>query len=265
MSQSQAAAFQAGAARTPVRRPAIAVAEPEPRMEVVRSHFVVRLFIALGIIMALTLIIHVGGRSIGHSLTTGGHSASTQMHQVIIGNNLLAIPENTIRFANQRRSGTHHRIDLYALYPQMTGYTAETRAWFNDQAPDRRLVFMSIDERQMSRDMSGRFAPIYSVITEPTGETTPSGLSRHVFKPSSGYSNEELLVGPVESGQPRFVVRCLTGNDAAMALSACERDIHLGDDLSLTYRFPRSMLGEWRALEAAVRGFATSAMATPER
>ncbi|MCB0058062.1 MAG: hypothetical protein KDE45_13590, partial [Caldilineaceae bacterium] len=225
MTYSETAAFSAGSARAPVRRPATTVVEPEPHVDVVRSHFAMRLFGIIGAIMVLTLLIHLGGRAIGHSLSTGGHSASRKVHSIVIGANMLSVPENMIRFANQRRSGIHNRIDLYALYPKMTGYTSDTRAWFNDQAPDRRLVFMSIDERQMSRDMSGRFGPIYSIITQPTGEATPSGLTRYAFKPSSGYSNEELLVGPEESGQPRFVVRCLTGNDSAMALSACERDI----------------------------------------
>lgn len=265
MTQSQAAALPPGTARMSARRPAATVAPTEPQMDVVRSQFAMRLFVIIGAIMALTLVIHLGGRAIGRSLSTGGHSTSTEIHKIIIDNNLLTIPENMIRFANQRRSGSHHRIDLYALYPQMSGYTSDTRAWFNDLAPDRRLVFISIDERQMSRDMSGRYAPIYSVITEPTGETAISGLSRRAFTPASGYSNEELLVGTEESGHPRFVARCLTGADAAMALSACERDIHIGDNLSLTYRFPRSMLGEWRALEAAVRRFAASTVATPQR
>ena len=146
----------------------------------------------------------------------------------------------------------------------MSGYTTETRAWFNNQAPDQRLVFITIDERQMSRDMSGRYEPIYALLTTPAGKTE-SGLDRRTFLPSSGYTNEALMVARDDLGGPRFVARCLAGGDAVKAVAACERDIHVGDNLSLTYRFPRSMLDDWRALDATMHGFANAIIATPMR
>ena len=36
------------------------------------------------------------------------------------------------------------------------------------------------------------------------------------------------------------------------SLAPCERDVFVGKELSLTYRFPRELLGEWRALDRAV-------------
>lgn len=223
-----------------------------------------RVALIVGVLAALSLIIHVGGRAVGRSLSTGGHSISSEIHQVIIGNNLLSVPENMIRFDNQRRGGSHQRLDLYALFPQMSGYTTDTRAWFNNQAPDQRLVFITIDERQMSRDMSGRYEPIYALLTTPAGEAD-GGLDRRTFLPSSGYTNEALMVTPDSLGEPRFVARCLAGEDAVKAVAACERDIHVGDNLSLTYRFPRSMLENWRALDATMHGFANAIVATSVR
>ena len=38
----------------------------------------------------------------------------------------------------------------------------------------------------------------------------------------------------------------------AQSLAPCERDIQVGDDLSLTYRFPQELLADWQALDAAV-------------
>ena len=43
-----------------------------------------------------------------------------------------------------------------------------------------------------------------------------------------------------------FVARCLVGESAAESLAPCERDIHVGDNLSLSYRFPTELLGDWR-------------------
>lgn len=49
------------------------------------------------------------------------------------------------------------------------------------------------------------------------------------------------------------MARCLSGASIAESLAPCERDIHVGDNLSLSYRFPGELLGEWRALDAAIR------------
>jgi hypothetical protein len=39
---------------------------------------------------------------------------------------------------------------------------------------------------------------------------------------------------------------------AAESMAPCERDIQVGNDLTLLYRFPRELLGKWQALDAAV-------------
>lgn len=226
--------------------------------------FAIRLLIAMAALAVVTVAINIGGRFAGKALARGGHTTSTQVYSITIGDNLLAVPANMIRFKNQRYSGVQERLDLYLLFPSMTGYTYETRDWFNDlKADDRQLVFIGIGERQMSRDMSGRFGPIYSAITKPSGAAPAFGLESYEFLASAGYGNDTLLVGPANDGKSRYVARCLGGEDAASALTACERDIDVGDNLSLTYRFPKSMLGEWRALETSVRGFALGVMAPP--
>ena len=55
-------------------------------------------------------------------------------------------------------------------------------------------------------------------------------------------------------GKDPFVARCLSGPSAEESLAPCERDIHVGDDLSLSYRFPIELLADWQALDKAVAG-----------
>ena len=50
------------------------------------------------------------------------------------------------------------------------------------------------------------------------------------------------------------MARCLSGPSAEESLAPCERDIHVGDDLSLSYRFPAELLKDWQALDQAVQG-----------
>jgi hypothetical protein len=58
------------------------------------------------------------------------------------------------------------------------------------------------------------------------------------------------------SGQP-YAVRCLVEtNDAVKEFTTrtgCQRDISLGTDLSVTYRFSIDLLPHWREIERDVR------------
>ncbi len=104
----------------------------------------------------------------------------------------------------------------------------------------------------MSRDMSGRFRPVYSSLVTTPGLPGPAGLTFFGFDEKSGFSNEILAVGAHSEGEP-FVARCLSGPLAEESPAPCERDIHVGEGLSLAYRFPRDLLGDWRHLDQAIR------------
>jgi hypothetical protein len=136
-------------------------------------------------------------------------------------------------------------------WPDMEGYSTAARDDFNNVGGTRRILFVSIEEQTMSRDMSGRYVPIYSSLIAQPGKPGPAGTVIYDFIEKSGYLNEALAVA-VRPGMDPFVARCLTGANAAESLAPCERDIHIGTHLSLTYRFPRELLGEWPALESAM-------------
>lgn len=215
------------------------------------------LLLAVVALVLLSVAVNVGGRLLGPLIARGGHSASTQAYEIIIGNNVLSIPANMIRFSNQRRGGVTGRLDLYARWPGLTGYTERDRAIFNLLTPKRHLIFMSIEQRTMSRDMSGRYLPIYAELIDPDGEAAPGNLTAHRFLENSGYKGEELLLSDTGSGKPEFVARCLA-DSAAESFNSCERDVQFGRDLQILYRFPRSMLGDWKLLDKAVVDFANT-------
>ncbi len=184
-------------------------------------------------------------------------NVGTHGYEIIIGNNVLSIPANMIRFSNQRRDGVTRRLDLYARWPGLTGYTERDRAIFNLLTSKRHLIFMSIEQRTMSRDMSGRYLAIYAELIDPNGETAPGNLTVHRFLESSGYKGEELVLSDPSSGKPEFVARCLA-DSGAESFNSCERDVQFGRDLQILYRFPRSMLGEWKSLDKAIVDFANA-------
>lgn len=220
-------------------------------LKVVDSPPMLKIFYIFAALALLSVAISVAGKWFGHSIAMAGYSDDTAPYEVVIGNNVIVAPGNIIRFEQARRNGIAARLDLYLRYPQMDGYSRDSRDDFNGADGRKTILFLSFEPRMMSRDMSGRFQPIYSELIEQSGTPAPGGLTIHEFTRKSGYLDENLAVAE-RPGKDPFVARCLTGASAAQSLAPCERDVFVGDDLSLTYRFPEALLADWRELDAAV-------------
>ena len=222
-----------------------------PQLTVVDSTLMKRVFYAFAALALLSVAISLGGKWFGRSIAMAGYTDDTSIHEVVIGNNVIAVPANFIRFDQARRDGIASRLDLYLRYPEMDGYSMAARDDFNRTGSRRDIIFLSFEQQMMSRDMSGRFAPIYSALIAQPGTPGPGGTTLYGFTEKSGYLNEVLAVAN-RPGKDPFVARCLSGPSAAESLAPCERDIQVGDNLSLTYRFPREFLGNWQALDKAI-------------
>lgn len=203
------------------------------------------------VVIGLGGAISGAGRLLGHTIAMGGHTDDETVHEIVIGNNVIAAPSNAVRFEKDRRSGTAERLDLYLSWPTLEGFTKETSGEFNNLSRNGSIVFVSFEPRMMSRDMSGRFEPIYKSLIEQPGTAGPGDTTLYSFKANSGYVNEELAVAS-RAGQAPFVARCLTGGQAEQSLAECQRDVVISDDLIVNYRFPMAMLGNWQALDAAI-------------
>lgn len=206
---------------------------------------------------ALLLVLVSAGLSaaglwVGRSLSMAGHTDDRTPYEIVIGNDVIVAPANAIRFDRARRNGIAARLDLYLRWPDMTGYSEEARDDFNHAGGRRNILFLSFEERMISRDMSGRYEPIYRSLIEQPGREGPGGIQFHQFRPNTGYVSEELAVAQ-RPGDTPFVARCLTGPSAAESLAPCERDIQVGKNLSLSYRFPAELLGQWNVLDETVR------------
>jgi hypothetical protein len=228
-----------------------AAAQDAPDLKVADSGMMVRVFYIFAALAAISGAISLAGTFLGSSIAAVGHTEDRTPVEIVVGNNVFSVPSNMIRFEEARRGGEAQRLDLYALWPTMAGYTNDERDAFNNRTRQRRVIFLTIEPQQMSRDMSGRLEPIYRKVVELPGAVGPAGLRRYAFSASSGYVDEELVVGE-RPGRASFVARCLTGASAETSLAGCERDVHLGERLSLSYRFPEELLENWAALDAAV-------------
>lgn len=225
------------------------VVAPEP--EVVSGSLMRKVFWGFAVLAALSAAISAAGRLFGSTIAMAGYTDDASLREIVIGNDVVSAPANTIRFERARRDGVAPRLDLYLRWPSLDGFSNEARDDFNNVSGRKTIVFVAFEQRMMSRDMSGRFAPIYDFLIEKPGRTGPAELTVYDFTEKSGYMNEQLMVAPRPGGDP-YVARCLRPEASEEALAPCERDIQVGSDLSVTYRFSRELLPEWRNLDAEI-------------
>ncbi len=202
----------------------------------------------------LLLALAIGGLAIvggaADLLFAREETASTTPIEVVIGNDVLNIPANAIRFRQQRAAGIHDRIDLYLRWPALDGYRADADADFHSETVNPNLILVSLTPRAMRLDMSGRVEPIYSQFLEGPAEAVGHGLAKRALATSGGYVDEDLYFE--ENSPYPYASRCIRMG-SPVGTPYCLRDIHLGRNLTVTYRFHVSLIGDWMAIEAAIR------------
>lgn len=213
--------------------------------------FTARLLLIISIVLTLvTGAILLLVWMVGAELSRAGHSTDTSLRQIEIGNDVLAIQANHIRFRSQRRNGVADRSDLYFYWPQMSGFSEMLESEFNTETVNPNIIFVTLEPRRMSTDMSGRIAPIYRKFFVDAPTPAPGGLLRQTLSTASGYVGE-YIVYERKGAQP-FAARCVEESNAG-ATPYCIRDFHIGHNMSVTYRFHISLLDQWMPLDYAIR------------
>lgn len=219
------------------------------------TRFLIRVTATIAVLALLTVAISVAGQWFGRHISLAGNTESTTTVTLTIGRDTVGLPANTIRFPSERHDGAAERVDLYLTWPEMQGYSKDTRQRFDDTAQSSGLIFLQITQGTMSRDMSGRLVPIYSHLMNGAPEAFAHGLTLHRLRADAGYAGEVLLTAP-RAGADDYVVRCVLPPSVETATSGdCQRDIKVGRDLSVLYRFSSRHLADWGHIDAAIRTF----------
>lgn len=237
------------------------VTSPAAEQTLLSGRLLWQLAAAVIALVLLTAAISAGGRWLGERMALAGHTDSKAEYLVDIGQDRLRLPANAIRFREQRQSGSAERVDLYLAWPEMQGYSKDFKARFDDVSQPASLIFLQLSQSTMSRDMSGRLVPIYAHLFDGQPQNLEGGLVLHRLRADSGYGREVILTGS-RQGAPDFVVRCLlpSANEKATA-GDCQRDIRLGQDLTVLYRFSSALLADWQHIDAAVQSFVEDRLA----
>lgn len=213
---------------------------------------VIRILFLFGLLAILTVAISFVGRWIGQTISMGGHTNSTAIHDIFIDRDHLRIPANLIRFASQRRTGTADQVNLQFTWPEMEGFTDNNSLRFNDQTQSETLIFVELARRIMTLDMTDRVNPIYKDLLEEKSSPGVAGLTIRPFKADGPYKGE-VMVTKDRGDQRAFAMRCMLPAPGMQTSSAdCQRDIYLGQDLSVMVRYSSKLLPDWEAIDSAV-------------
>jgi hypothetical protein len=231
-------------------------ANDEAHEPLISNRLLFRITLVIGLLAGLASALSIAGRRLGEELVRGSNSDSRENYQIVIGQDALALPANVIRFDAQRKSGRAESVSIYLSWPELEGYSRSNAANFSDPHRSDRLIFAEFSQSVMSRDMSGRVDPIYSKLFSGEPTKGPAGLAVHTLSKKSGFGDERLLTATLPDGGI-YAVRCLLPVDGQPATSAdCLRDVRVGRDLTMLYRFSSALLPQWREIDRSIRDFA---------
>ncbi|MFN0022715.1 MAG: hypothetical protein ACKVS5_02320 [Parvularculaceae bacterium] len=218
------------------------------------------IFLATLILCAIFLYYYVGPSvdEIGGNVPSP--AISEEPIAVAVGDMNFAFPANYTIYPRDRRGGPREEVWLYALWPTLSGYAPSRREDFIENAPDTRRVDILIAQRTSPFTERERIDILYMPQTiDQRGSRTPFNLIKYEFKeqranvPTSGYADAELYLGESDDAQV-IALFCYKQRDD-LPSPECWRELELSPAVTLTYRFKRPYLAEWRKIDAEVRAF----------
>lgn len=169
---------------------------------------------------------------------------------VEVGGHALRVPMNVIRFPAQRRPGPQDRLDLAMLLPDWSGRTAADAARFDATGAVSDVIWVTLKPATGEMDSAARLATVYArvFVGEPLAGDAEAGLIGRRLSPEAGYAGEEVWFEP---GVVRpFVARCWRlAPDGPVTTCLTETTV---DGLTVSRRFPRTRLAQWRDLDAGL-------------
>lgn len=218
------------------------------------------IFIATLVLCAIFLYYYVGPSVDEISGNTPSPAISEEPVSFTVSGVEFSIPINFTVYPRDRRGGARDEVALYALWPTMAGYTPARREEFVENPADTRRVDITIAQRTSTFDELERIDILYLPYTnDRRGVRTPYQLVKYTFRdqrenvPTSGYADTELFLGETEDAKT-MALFCFEEREDIRSPD-CWREFELTPDISVTYRFKRHLLDEWKAIDTRVRSF----------
>ena len=158
------------------------------------------------------------------------------------------IPANYLIYDSARTGGERSEIAVFALLPDLSGWSNWAADEFASNAADSRIAYLTIHKDRHGLKEADKLARVYlDYVANRGGSEGPYGLRQYAFRPDIGYRNEDLFVGQTKTGP--VVLRCVKLTPEVPSPS-CLRETLLAPGVSLSLRFKRAHLEDWQDLAA---------------
>jgi hypothetical protein len=218
------------------------------------------IFLATLVLCAVFLYYYVGPSVDEFKGDLPSPAITEEIIKVTIGGRTFAPAANFTVYPRARRGGARDEVSLYALWPNMNGYSPAQRREFVENHPQTRRIDIVISQRTTPIREAERLEELYLPnAIDQRGVRTPYQLTRFAFAerradvPTNGYSDTELFVGS-DQNENIVALFCFKERDD-IASPECWRNYEYSDTVSVSYRFKRPYLPEWRAIDAAVQDY----------
>jgi len=220
---------------------------PTERRSLFLPYLLGAVLIALGV--GVVWWVAAGASFLGFFAAPDRPTVSNQLVTLDLAGQRFYVPENHLRFGEQRRGGEVERIDIYALWPSMHGFNDAEADEFRDKGEESRVIYITLTAPQRLWRPAERFYQIYPYYFAGPEQPGPFGLLRRQMDEVSGLGDHDVLYF---QGPERFYLfHCLRDKSELMP-SDCFADKIIEPRVLARYRFRRAMLKDWRDVDQGV-------------
>jgi hypothetical protein len=216
------------------------------------------IFVATLLLCAVFLYYYVGPSVDELGGNTPSPAISEEPIEYAVGELKFRTPTNYTIFPRDRRGGDRDEVALYALWPTLTGYTPARRDEFVENPKNTRRIDILISDRTSAFTEQERIDVLYLPQTnDRRGARTSYDLLKFTFKdaranvPTNGYAETELYLGESADGG-RLALFCFEDREDVRN-PECWREFEISPSVTVSYRYKRRLLDEWKAIDSRVR------------
>ncbi|MDE2183003.1 MAG: hypothetical protein KGJ78_08275 [Alphaproteobacteria bacterium] len=183
-------------------------------------------------------------------------TSRTDLITLSVNRHKFRIPANYLEYESERQGGERQAIELFALWPDMAGWSNWEAQTFASNAASSPIIYILIRDEKLNLTEADRLHRVYlGYVADTRGIPGPYGLRQYAFREDSGYHEEDLFVGDTPKGPVVMLCARLGGN---VTSPGCLRDLLIRPGVSLSYRFKRSHLEDWSDIANGVDGLLAS-------
>lgn len=179
-------------------------------------------------------------------------AASSEPVSLAVGEATFSIPANFIATRQRHRITPGQHSHFRTLHLELSWPSLAAASMSDDMAGASPLtgsvIRAELESSPERESLRARLDPFYRRLARGGEQTGPDGLKVLSLSARGASRSDQIVYDP--STPNGFIARCMTGKSTTE--TTCHRAVVLSSGLELRYRFNRSLLPGWRAIDQSV-------------